>query len=143
MNRLAEKSAFFSGGNMSDFDVNKLLQELEEAEKRQGKIIPDAEVARVRKERGVSRFVREFIQDKEIVSGDDKVPNYLIYQTYLEHKSHTPKESKVEFFRQFNKLFTAKRSAKVRNYMLDSRSFDMSTENLERVKEIDDDRRKK
>lgn len=126
-----------------DFDLDAILKELDEAEKRNNRVVEDKEVTRIRKEKGVTRFVKEFIQEKEIQSGDDKVPNFLIYQTYLDHKPYNPKESKVEFFRQFNKLFTAKRSAKVRNYLLDSTSFDMTTESQERAKDLDKERSKK
>lgn len=123
---------------MSDLDLDKLLQEIKEAQEREG-----LEVTPIKRERGVSRQIQSFIQEKEIKAGEHKIPNYLIYQTYLDYKPHTPKESKVEFFRQFGKLFTSKRTAKYRSYLLDPQSFNFTPEGLSEAKEKDDLRKER
>ena len=122
---------------MSGINLDQILKELEQAEQRK-----NPETVLTKQERETSRSVMKFIKDKEVRSGTEKVPNYFIYQSYLDFEPHTPKESKIEFFRQFNKLFTAKRSAKMRYYLLDTDSFDYTQEALERAKEMDKKRGK-
>lgn len=120
-----------------DLNIDELLKELEQAEQRK-----NPEVTLSKKEREVSRGIRKFIQEKQIIAGEEKVPNYFIYQMYLDFEKHTPKESKIEFFRQFNKLFTAKRSAKVRYYLLNSDTLDFTQEALDKAKQQDAERNK-
>lgn len=120
---------------MSDINLDDLLKELEEAEARK-----DPSKVFNRTEKEVSRGIMDFITEKQVTAGEHKIPNFLIYQHYLDHKPHAAKVSKIEFFRQFNKLFTAKRSAKMRFYLLEPASFDLSDEYKDNAKRLDRNR---
>tara|TARA_R110000851_G_scaffold116166_12_gene242271 strand:- start:281 stop:634 length:354 start_codon:yes stop_codon:yes gene_type:complete len=72
--------------------------------------------------------IEQFIKDKNIINGVDRIPNYVLYFTY---KRYGGLLAKVEFFRQFKKQgFTQRRTGKQRVYLLDASSFDMSREGL-------------
>ncbi len=121
---------------MSTQDIQDLLKEIEEAEKRAD---PEMEVSQTKRtvERGLSRSLKTFIQGKNIIAGTDKIPNYFIYRMYLDFEPWTPKVSKIEFFRQFKKAFTGKRTGKGRYYLLDGSKFEMTEEMLAQAKELD------
>jgi len=72
----------------------------------------------------ISRFIKEF----NIRSGLDRIPLYVIYYAYRE--KFMGDLSKIEFFRQFKKVFTQRRTGKQRVYLLDKSSFDMSREGI-------------
>ena len=72
--------------------------------------------------------ISDFIDEFKITSGVDRVDNSMLYYTYK--KVYGGELSKVEFFRQFKKLFIQVRTGKKRSYMLDKRSFDYSREGL-------------
>ena len=84
--------------------------------------------------------VRRFVEKKSIRKGLDKVPNYVIYFTYIKKYKATigeEKWSKIHFFRVFNKYFEQTRVGKQRYYLLDSNSFDMSREGKIEAKDFD------
>jgi len=72
--------------------------------------------------------IEDFIGSFNITAGVDRLPNYVIWYTYK--KVYGGELSKIEFFRQFKKLFIQVRTGKKRSYMLDGRSFDLSREGL-------------
>jgi hypothetical protein len=76
-----------------------------------------------------------FIEQYNIKKGIDRIPNYVIYYSYSNGCGSAL--SRVEFFRNFNKLFTSVRTGKQRYYLLDSYSFDLSREGLLRAKYYD------
>lgn len=82
--------------------------------------------------------VPRFCLEKGIKPGNDLVPGYLIYYTY--RKEWQPwsrkKLSKIEFFRHFSKVYTQVRLNHTRCYKLDGSQFDLSTDNLKKIKKI-------
>lgn len=124
--------------DLKELDIEQLLKEVEQAEER-----ATEDLLPIKRERGISRYINQFVREKEIKAGEDKVPNYLIYQAYLDYEPHLPKESKIEFFRQFKKMFTPKRLSHTRYYLLDSTSFDFTQDGLDRAKELDEERKRK
>jgi len=98
--------------------INELIKEVEEKEK-------TVELPKIKK-----HLIR-FIDDLGIKEGEDRIPNYLIYYTYKvkwTNYKNDYKMSKIEFFRQLNKLFTSYRLGRQRYYLLDKKSFDLSRE---------------
>jgi hypothetical protein len=70
----------------------------------------------------ISKFVSSF----GIRSGGDRVPNYVIFHTYkVKFKGEL---SKVQFFREFSKLFKTARNGRQRSYLLEEGSFDLTRE---------------
>ena len=82
----------------------------------------------IEKPKVISGPLDEFINNFNIVSGDEKVPTHVLYFTYC--KSTTNPISKIHFFRLFSKLFTQKRSRSQRFYLLNKDSFDYSREGI-------------
>ena len=71
--------------------------------------------------------VQEFVNVMKVYEGLDKIPNFVIYYTYK--SLFNGKSSKIDFFRKFNKLgYTQSRTGKMRYYLLDRSSFDMTDE---------------
>lgn len=100
-------------------DIEELLQLLEESDENPASDVCDKDESKL----------KGFISEYKIVSGIDRIPNYVIYYTYkVKYKGEL---SKVEFFRQLTKLgFMKARTGKQRVYLLDSSSFDLSREGL-------------
>lgn len=96
----------------------------------------------------INKHVAEFIKDYGILPGLTLVPTHVIYYNYKRvwRSESRTKISKIAFFRNFNKLFEQKRKTKVRYYLLNEESFDLTTEELYKTKLADkiyENRRKK
>ena len=102
---------------MSNHTVNDLLKIL-------GKDSSESEPISTSK---IDGFIKQFNLEK----GLDRIPTYIIFYTYKE--VFKGELSKVEFFRQFSKLFEKKRTGKQRVYLLSSSSFDMTREGIIRA----------
>lgn len=96
-----------------EYDINELLDLLEKTDSKEESFSP----------------LQKFVEDMNIKKGVDRIKNSMIYYTYVEYGGDL---SKIEFFRQFNKLFgdCKFRTGKQRGYKLDASSFDMSREGL-------------
>ena len=79
----------------------------------------------------------KFIKKNGITKGLERVPNYVIFYTYMTNFKDKSKESKHQFFRLFNPHFEQKRTGKQRVYMLDGKSFDLTREGLLKAKDYD------
>jgi hypothetical protein len=101
---------------MSDYTVQDLLSII-------GEETPEKESSPA-----YSSKIGEFVDEFKLISGVDRIPNYVIYFTYKERFGG--ELSKIEFFRQFNKEFISVRTGKQRCYLLDKSSFDLSREGL-------------
>ena len=90
--------------------------------------------------------VQRFIEKKSIRKGLDRVPNYVIFFTYMKkYKAEVGEEkwSKVHFFRLFNRYFDQARVGKQRYYVLDGSSFDLTREGRIEAKAYDQEYRRK
>lgn len=101
---------------MSDYDLQDLLDLLEEKEPEKAPDLP------------VDSEISGFINEYKIRSGTCRIPTYVIYYTYKE--KYDGELSKIQFFREFKKEFIQRRTGKQRVYLLDASSFDMSRDNL-------------
>ena len=101
-----------------DYDLQELLSLIEVTDSEKS---PDLFIEETSK---ISQFIREY----KIHSGLDRIPTCVVYYTYKEKFGGDL--SKVEFFREFKKEFTQRRTGKQRVYMLVSDSFDMSRDGL-------------
>lgn len=91
-----------------------------------------------------SSNLKKYIADLKIQAGDIEVPNFIIYNHYVENwQPHGKKLSKVEFFRKFNKLFEQKRKTSIRYYLLCDGIFDVSKDAIREGKEKDKTRENK
>lgn len=79
--------------------------------------------------------VIKFIQDKELSSGNNKVPTYVIYYAFKQMK-YSSKVGKTEFFRTFNKCFKQHRTSRQRYYLLND-SIELSPEYVLAAKSYD------
>lgn len=71
----------------------------------------------------------KFIYDKNIKHGDDKIHAQLVYYTYKKWRGwENKKQPKPQFFSDFDKYFTPSRDKEGKYYLLDSKSFDLSSE---------------
>jgi len=104
--------------NNTDYTLQELLSIIEEGDSEKSPPLISEENS------PISRFIKEF----NIHSGLDRIPLYVIYYTYKE--KFMGDLSKIEFFRQFKKTFTQRRTGKQRVYLLDKSSFDMSREGI-------------
>lgn len=89
--------------------------------------------------------VQRFIENKHIRKGLDRVPNYVIFFTYMKkYKARVGEEkwSKVHFFRLFNRYFDQARVGKQRYYVLDGSSFDLTREGRIEAKAYDQEYRR-
>lgn len=116
---------------MKNDELDELLAALEDAvdKKKSSK-----------KKKPVTNDVFSFISKNNIVAGLDKVPNYVIFFTYMKRYTLSvgdKKVSKVHFFRLLGKKFDPKRVGKQRYYRLDKSSFDMTREGLIEAKSYD------
>jgi len=71
----------------------------------------------------------KFIKKLNITRGLDRVPNYVIYYTYQQkYKAGLgeTKWSRNHFFQLFNKHFDQARTGRLRTYLLDGKSFDLT-----------------
>lgn len=88
----------------------------------------------VSKEKSVNKFIRE----NGIISGQIKVPTYVIYYHYKRKwKLQAKKLSKIAFFREFNKLFDQVRTKNTRYYLLNDGIFNLDKESLDEAKGSD------
>lgn len=113
-------------------ELLKLLEEQAEAKRTKVKVIKSSQ----------KDSSQRFIDNKNIVKGLDRVPNYVIYYTYkkvYQGKMGEEKWSKHHFFRLFNKGFTQVRTGKQRYYKLDGKSFDLSRGGLLEAKKYDEE----
>jgi hypothetical protein len=104
-------------------DIDELIKMLEEKlqEKESAKAAP----------KPTFDSTKRFIETNGLVKGPDRIPNDVIFYTYM--KKYTPKMgeerwSKVHFFRLFNKYFDQARVGKQRYYLLDGTAFDTTRE---------------
>jgi hypothetical protein len=79
--------------------------------------------------------VVRFITKNGIEPGEEKVPNYLIYYTFIKwaQQNWARTWGNTEFFRTFNKYFETKRDGKQRYYMINN-TIDRSKEYEEKAK---------
>lgn len=71
--------------------------------------------------------LEDFIEDIKLTKGTDRIPNYILYYTYKEVYNGTM--SKIELNRQLSKLgFIKVRTGKVRAWLFDGSSFDLTRE---------------
>lgn len=77
--------------------------------------------------------VDKFIRENNIRSGEDFIPNYIIYYTYYRWKSRN-RINKIKFFRLFKKHFTTTVKKNTRGYLLNSESFNLTQEGIFRAK---------
>lgn len=101
-----------------DYDLQELLSLIEVTDSEKS---PDLHIEETSK---LSKFIRDY----KIHSGLDRIATHVIYYTYKEKFGGDL--SKVEFFREFKKEFTQRRTGKQRVYMLVGDSFDLSIEGL-------------
>lgn len=99
-------------------------------------------------EKGIKKPTKEstkrFIENMHIRRGLDRVPNYVIFFTYMKkYKAEAGEEkwSKVHFFRVFNRYFDQARVGKQRYYVLDGSSFDLTREGRIEAKAYDEEYR--
>ena len=88
--------------------------------------------------------VKDYIKEREVRDGITLVPNFYLYYHY--HKVWNPtgkKLSKIGFLRKMNVVFEQKRTKKVRYYLLDQESFDLSEETISEAKRFDERYRRK
>ncbi len=88
-----------------------------------------------------SESTKRFIETMNIRRGLDRVPNYVIFFTYMKkYKAEAGEEkwSKVHFFRVFNRYFDQARVGKQRYYVLDGSSFDLTREGRIEAKAYDE-----
>lgn len=62
--------------------------------------------------------IEEFIELYNIEQGVDRIPNFVLYYMYENYTSSYLKHSRIEFFRQFSKLFKSKRNGNQRFYLV-------------------------
>jgi len=88
---------------------------------------------------------RRFIENCNVRKGLDRVPNYVIFFTYMKkYRARIGEEkwSKVHFFRVFNRYFDQARVGKQRYYVLDGSSFDLTREGRIEAKAYDKEYRR-
>lgn len=105
-------------------ELKDLVELLEESRKKSANRL---------KERGETKDhfdVRNFIEEMNVVGGNDKVPNYIIF--YIYRKIYKPKThdraNKIVFFRTFNKFFNSYRTKKQRYYLLNKDKLNITRE---------------
>jgi len=100
--------------------VDELLKLLEEAPEKESSLSPIVDQTKI----------DDFVGLYKITAGLDRIPNFVIWYTYK--KVYGGDLSKIEFSRQFKKLFghQQRRTGKQRSYLLDGSSFDLSREGL-------------
>lgn len=65
--------------------------------------------------------IKKFINDNEIESGEVTIPTYLLFYVYKKlWQPDGVKINKIQFFREFNKVFKAKRTGRQRYYKLNN-----------------------
>jgi len=117
---------------MSDLSLEELLKTLDDAEEKQ-KIKPV--------HRDVPHMDR-FLEEMNIKVGTDRVPNYIIYYTYMRVwkgvLKNDNKFSKIKFFRSLNKRLPRARDGRQRYYMVDAEAFDLSREGKAKAEHYDE-----
>lgn len=64
--------------------------------------------------------LNRFIKEIQIFSGENRIPNGIIYYYYYNEWEPTGKKlKKTHFFREFSKEFESMRTGKTRYYLLD------------------------
>ena len=117
-------------------DVNKMTTEelLNSIGDTKDTVVPDP----------INKTLHDFIHDYNIIEGIVRVPAYRIYYEYKRiWRIQGFKLSKIEFFRQFNRHFTQKKSNSTRFYMLKKGIFSLDKESNEKAKKYDSIYRKK
>lgn len=118
---------------MKTNELDELLAALEDA--------VDKKKKTVKKKKASTNDVFAFISKNNIRAGLDRVPNYVIFFTYMtKYKLSVGNEkvSKIYFFRLFSKKFESRRVGKQRYYALDKSQFDLSREGLIEAKAYDE-----
>jgi hypothetical protein len=93
-----------------------------------------------RKEREESRNVLEFIQELNVESGTEAIPNFLIFYIYRclwKPEDQKRKVKKITFFQTFGKKFPLYRKNKQRYYMLKEGLFKVNDELIKAAKQYD------
>ena len=122
-------------GNMSSKTSNLTYEQLMEIIDKDKSSIP-----KIKESSNLGRYIRE----NGIKDGPISVPNFVIYHHYC--KVWNPmgrKISKIEFMRQFSKLFESRRTGSTRFYKLDDGTFDISKEGKLNAKDWDARKRRK
>jgi hypothetical protein len=115
-------------------DLDELLKLLEEQAKDKR--------TKVKAVKSSQESCQRFINNNNIVKGLDRVPNYVIYYTYMQvyrGRLGEEKRSKNHFFRLFNKGFDQARTGKQRYYKLDGKSFDLTRGGLLEAKKYNEE----
>jgi len=91
------------------------------------------------KENYIPSHITRFCRKLQLRHGENKVPSYVIFMTYMRWKGYPSKKKykPIGFFRYFCKLFKLKRHGNQRYYLLND-SFDLSKENLQHCKKYYD-----
>lgn len=113
---------------MSDIDLKYLERILEREQKAP---LPKSK-------RGENKDVIKFIRKTGLAPGENKVPTYLIYYTFIKwcKKYWINQWKKEEFFRTFKQHFQLKRSGNQRFYLIND-AIDLSEEAYEKAKKYD------
>lgn len=86
--------------------------------------------------------IDDFLFEYNIKKGFDRVPNYVLYFYYKER--FRGELSKIEFFRQLNKIgLETARTGKQRYYLIDSSDLDISKEGKRLAKQYEQEEKNK
>ena len=96
---------------MTDYRVEDLLSIIGDGSKSEPKPLSEME---------------QFIKEYKVISGEDRIPNYVIW--YLYKGKFGGEKSKIGFFREFKKQFEQKRTGQQRVYMLSLESLGLTRE---------------
>jgi hypothetical protein len=101
--------------SLTNDDLKRLLLNLDNTEE----VAVIEETPAIQKPVDTNDTVVKFIREFNLVRGEMKVPNYILYYLYkVKYKVYSKKVGLTEFFRQFKKYFDMKRSGDQRFYML-------------------------
>lgn len=78
---------------------------------------------------------RRFVYEFDIKAGTTRVPSIIIFHKYLEWMGkYKKKESQAVFFYNFKQMFERHRTNKLNSYLLDPTPFDLSDDNMWRIR---------
>jgi hypothetical protein len=117
---------------MSNESLKEYLELIEKAEKESAQKVDSP----VKKK---SRSVDEFIKQFNITAGLKRIHNYVIYFYYRQKFHHSSKLSKIQFFREFSKLFPRARVGSQRYYLLNENVFPLNREVKAEAKQYEKD----
>jgi len=118
---------------MSNESLKEYLELIEKAEKESADKKVDSPIKKK------SRSVDEFIKQFNITAGLKRIHNYVIYFYYRQKFNHSSKLTKIQFFREFSKLFPRARVGSQRYYLLNDGVFPLTREVKAETKQYEKD----